>query len=155
MSGAVQRSNQGPIIYRASSALPAAGAYETGAVVRLSEYLTKANLLVTYTRGAGGGYMVMRPTWQHNTAGGSLGTDYTYALDTTIVAAPTLTGQVGEVPLGTLVIKCPTPDGAGAVSFEVPLIVPGGAVGLRVDVAEAGAVGTPGTCRIDLSTFSE
>lgn len=133
----------------ASVALPAAGAWKTDAVAsgipgtwREHSGARFIVALVTYTKGGAGGYPKIRPVWTHN----ALADDTAFlARDTTndgtaTASAPNITI---DNYLTVFALKGLT-DGT-AEKVAVQLLVPPGANSVKIECAEVGATGTPGT----------
>lgn len=139
----------------ASVTLPAAGAWKTDAAAqgipgswRESRGTKSVSVLVTYTAGASGGYPKIRPVWTH--VSGADGTTQFLARDTTnngtaTASAPNITV---DNYLSVFALKGLT-DGS-AEKASVMLIVPPDAVALKIECAEVGNTGTPGTILVHL-----
>lgn len=128
----------------ASAALPAAGAFTAQAMESLPAGAKQLHMLVTYTRGAVGGYPVFRMQW---------GTDE----DTTDGYHELIrdlsqfvgSGAVGQAPTYIEEIPGPIPDNASALKYVLSFNVPYGATKFRLIGAEEGVTGTPGTVAVD------
>ena len=133
----------------ASRALEAAGAWYTAATAspipgtwREHSGARFITALVTYTAGGAGGYPKIRPVWTHN----ALADDTAFlARDTTndgtaTVSAPNITvsNYLTGIPLQGLL-------NGTAEKVGVILLVPPGANSVKIECAEVGATGTPGT----------
>lgn len=134
----------------ASRALEAAGAWYTAAspsglpgTWRENRGAKYVSVLVTYTAGGSGGYPKIRPVWTHVAAAD--GSTQFLARDTTndgsaSASAPNIT--VSNY-LSVFALKSLT-DGS-AEKVNVMLLVPPDAVAVKIEAAEVGATGTPGT----------
>lgn len=137
-------------IHIASRVLEAAGAWYTAATPTALRGSWRSDpnpntvvLLVTYTAGGSGGYPKIRPVWTFGLEGAPATTLTAY--DTTNNGTTTVSGANitvdNHVSIGAL--KSLT-DGS-ATTVKVILEVHGNPTHLKVDVAEVGATGTPGT----------
>lgn len=139
----------------ASRALPALGAWYTSADEASlpgnwqrapgARYIT---VIVTYTAGGSGGYPKIRPVWTHIAA--ASGGSRRSARDTTVdssasASAPAITINNYHTVLN---LKGLT-DGSAEVNGIV-LQVPPEAVSVKIECAEVGATGTPGTIVVDI-----
>lgn len=135
--------------------LPAAGAWYTDATAQpvrghwaTSQGETFITLLVTYDAGGAGGRVKLRIEWTSvaETTGGPTKTWFETVTDGSIaVAGDTATASVYLLEYD---VKATT-DGA-PITVPVDVRVPRDAASFRVEGAEAGAVGTPGTFGIDI-----
>jgi len=139
----------------ASRTLPASGAWYTGASDASlpgnwqhapgAQYIT---VIVTYTAGTTGGYPKIRPVWTHvaSDAAGSRRTARDTTADGSATAsAPAITINNYQTVLN---LKGLT-DGSAEVN-SVVLQVPPDAVAVKIECAEVGATGTPGTIIVDI-----
>jgi hypothetical protein len=131
---------------RTSAVLAAAGAWDASPSSLISPSYDFVTLLVTYTRGAAGGAVDLRPevsldgsAWYrlstYQTAGVVAGVDNANAIQ-----------RDDYIRYGS--------SGAGAQRFVIgPLAMRGAVDYFRVSARESGVVGTPGTCEV-LAVFN-
>ena len=126
--------------YRAATILPAAGAYATGAKAEVVPFAEEVEVAASYVRGGAGGSFKMLVWWY---LAGDEDTPFgaTYRDD----AHATVADPIVTVDEFQLVLQGEAAGSAAAVRRLFPLKPPPSAVGVRLDVAEVGAVGTPGT----------
>jgi hypothetical protein len=130
------------IQHLASSTLPAAGAFTSQALYKPDGGLPRLiSFWVTYTRGADGGYPRFRVEWSNGTetSAADLVID-----DTLDVATPPFGRQNGYIHE----VDGPAPANGDPIEYRVIMEDHGGAIGVRLLVAEAGVTGTPGVCSI-------
>ena len=122
----------------ASATLPAAGAFTSQTPYTIPEGVVSITAYVTYTRGATGGQVKLRPQWANGTE-----TAYETAVSGSAASGGTLRNQTElRELLGPIV------DTAGAVTFLVSFEVPAGCTTFALYAAESGVTSTPGTCAI-------
>jgi hypothetical protein len=127
---------------RASAALPGAGAFDAAPIEMYCPGFDHVTLFVTYTRGAAGGAVTLRPEFSPDSAGTAW---FRMALyDPAIVAAGT---DAASLVQRETVAYGATAGGAQTFVFG-PIPLSGTIERLRVACAESGVVGTPGTCAI-------
>lgn len=142
-SGRVSTTNNriGRTAHLSSATLPAAGAFTSQTPYTVPEGVVSITAYVTYTRGAAGGQVKLRPQWANGTE-----TAYETAVSGSAASGGTLRNQIElrEI-LGPIV------DTASAVTFLVQFEVPAGCTTFAMYAAEFGVTGTPGTCAITLT----
>jgi hypothetical protein len=126
----------------ASAALPAAGAFTAQTAYTIPEGIKRIAYLVTYTRGAAGGFVRLRLMW-------SDGTDE--AREAVVDAAVTVAAPNGRQPVYLSELDGPVPADGSVIRWTVEATVPAGMLTGRLLAAEAGVVGTPGTASITLT----
>ena len=143
------------IAHIASRTLEAAGAWYTSAtplVLRGSwgenrGDIARLAILVTYTRGAAGGYPKLRFVWTH-TISGTAGTTVE-ARDTTNNGTATVSSGALQIDNYRTEVLCKGFSDLASIDSEViPIEVPPGATHLKVEAAEVGNTGTPGTIAV-------
>lgn len=134
-----------PVSHLASGALPAAGAFTSQGFTTVEEGITEVSFVVTYTRGAAGGYPVLRPQWTEGSKTIS---------PTTVDRTPESANGYARRRLYLEELQGIAPDDANPISFDVSFGVPRTATGVRLLVAEGGVVGTPGTIEIEVAEGS-
>jgi hypothetical protein len=128
-----------------SAALPGAGAFTAQTAYTIPEGIKRIAYLVSYTRGAAGGFVRLRLVW-------SDGTDE--AREAVIDAAVTVAAPNGRQPVYLSELDGPVPADGTVIRFVVEATVPAGMLTGRLLAAEAGVVGTPGTASITLTAGS-
>lgn len=139
----------------ASVALPAAGAWKTDATPatilgnwrehRGAQYLT---VIVTYTNGGAGGYPKIRPVWTHAKSGAPSTTRT--PRDTTIDGSATASAPNITIDnYATAINMKGLTDGSGECN-SVVLLIPPDAVAVKIECAEVGNTGAPGTIVVDI-----
>ena len=139
----------------ASTALPAAGAWKADATPASlpgnwregpgARYITA---IATYTAGGSGGYPKIRPVWIH--AAATTGGSDRRPRDTTTDGSATASApNITVNNYATVVNLKGLTDGVSEVNSLV-LQVPPDAVAVKIECAEVGATGTPGTIIIDI-----
>ncbi len=130
----------------ASAALPAAGAFTSGDAL-LQAGAKRVTTWITYTRGAVGGYPAFRALSQPMPSA-TVPTPGFYRvpiLDLSSFAAAAPEGMENfymEELLG------PAPADASPIAYELTWVLPANAAIFRLQVAERGVVGTPGTIEV-------
>jgi hypothetical protein len=131
-------------VHLASAALPAAGAYSAQALYApgagLSRYIA---FWITYTRGTANGRPKFKVEWSNGTETAA----------TELVIDETLTTSAPSASQNAYLseILGPAPANGSAVTYLLVLQNNVGATGVRLLAAEAGVVGTPGTCAIAIT----
>lgn len=139
------RTLESHVDHLASAPLPAAGAFTSQVAHSLPPGAAYVSVYLTYTRGAAGGYPVVKAMLGTPSAEGAVA-----IMDPTVTAAaPAETQPIGP---GVLVMAAPADGSPVTLAFTVD--VRGGASKFRVLVAEAGVTATPGTCAVALSVGS-
>jgi hypothetical protein len=141
----------------ASRALEAAGAWYTAATATTLRGNWREHrggqatitVVVTYTRGGSGGYPKLRFVWTHlpEASGGATrsGRDTTFnAAGTVSSGALVVDNYRTEVPLKGF------SDLASVDTDDIVIVVPPDATALKVECAEVGNTGAPGTIIVDL-----
>ena len=135
--------------------LPVAGAWYTGATAQpvrrhwaISQDQTFITLLVTYDAGGLGGRVKLRIEWTSiaETTGGLAKTWFETVTDNTIVVS----GNTATASVYLLEYDIIATTNGAPITVPVDVRVPRDAAMFRVEGAEAGAVGTPGTFGIDI-----
>lgn len=129
-----------------SSTLPAAGAFTSQSLAAIPEGHTRVTYVVTYTRGADGGFPLLRVKWGN-------GSDIFHSIVTVKQSVP-----VGAFARRTILLEelqGPAPVDGTPITFEIPMRVPTGATTCQLIAAEGGVVGTPGNIEISLMTGTE
>jgi hypothetical protein len=133
------------VTHLASSALPGAGAFTVQGFTDIEEGITEASFVVTYTRGAAGGFPILRPQW----------TDGSKTISpTTVNKTPESVNGYARRRLFLEELRGIAPDDANPLSFDVSFGVPRTATGVRLLAAEGGVVGLPGTIEISIAEGS-
>lgn len=136
------------VVYRASAALPAAGALTADPWFDLPKGTTRVTYWITYTRGAADGYAVFRPYYSN-------GTEEARELiqdDTSL----TVTQPEGAVDTVLQVLNGPAPADGDPITFAYTFErFPAATRRVRLLAAELGVVGTPGTLAIALTADVE
>jgi hypothetical protein len=144
------------VAHIASRVLEAAGAYYTSATPQVLRGswgenrgdVAKLAILVTYTRGGAAGYPKLRIVWTHALA--STPATTITARDTTNNAITTSSGAAQIDNLRTEILMKGFSDLA-AIDYDVVKIdVPPGATHIKVECAEVGNTGAPGTIVVDI-----
>lgn len=137
-------------VHIASRALEAAGAWYTSATPhalrgnwREGPNSNLVSVLVTYTRGAAGGYPKIRPVWTFALEGTPATT--VSARDTTNNSTATVSGASITVDNHLSVVALKSLTDANPDSVVVQLATPPNATHLEIECAEVGNTGTPGT----------
>jgi hypothetical protein len=133
------------VAHLASGALPGAGGFTSQAFTTIEEGITEVSFVVTYTRGAAGGFALLRPQWSDGSKTIS---------PTTVNKTPESVNGYARRRLYLEELQGIAPDDANALSFDVSFGVPRTATGVRLLAAEGGAVGTPGTIEIGIAEGS-
>lgn len=136
-----------------SRTLPASGAYYTDATPLALRGSWGANtgdvariaVLITYTRGASGGYPKFRPVWSFAGASTINARDTAYSGTSTVSS-----GEVQADLYRAAVLMKNFSDLSSAESAVVVLDVPPGATHLKIEPAEVGVTATPGTIVVDI-----
>jgi len=134
-------------VHVASQALPAAGAFLTPAWQDIPKGTTRVTYWVTYTRGAAGGFV---RTEAHYTNGTEDSRE--------VILDPTLTTVQpdGRLPVQLEQLDGPQPADAGPITYALTYErLPAATTAVRLRLAEAGVVGTPGTVAVALTTDVE
>jgi hypothetical protein len=124
----------------ASAALPAAGAFSTGLKTEILVGATEAAIVSAYTRGGAGGSFKLR-VWWYFQGDEDVPVGHVFRDD----ANATVADPIVTVAAYQLVLQGEAAADANPVRRALLLTPPPGAVAVRLDVAEVGAVGTPGT----------
>jgi len=133
------------VAHLASSALPGAGAFTAQAFTAVEEGITVVSFVVTYTRGAAGGYPVFRPQW----------TEGSKTISPTVVnRTPISSNGYARRRLYLDELQGIAPSDANPLSMDVSYEIPRTATGIRLLAAEAGATGSPGTIEIGVAEGS-
>lgn len=130
----------------ASAALPAAGAFASGDA-SLQAGAKRVTTWIRYTRGAAGGYPAIRASSQPPPSAAVPAPFFCRVpiLDLSSFAAAAPEGMENfylEELLG------PAPADANPVAFELTWVLPANAAIFRLEIAERGVVGTPGTAEV-------
>jgi hypothetical protein len=123
------------LIHVASATLPAAGAFTNQALFSLPEGVVGITVFITYTRGAVGGKVRLRPVFGNGTE---------TARQTSVTSSVESGGTVVD-QIALRDIDGPIVDTASAIVFELHFDVPFGATTFALYGAEKGVEGTPGT----------
>lgn len=131
----------------ASAALPGAGAFTAQGFFSIPPGTQRITFLVTYQRGAAGGKPLFQLEWTDGTTTSRDTVDDTsYVLSPDVVNGPNAQNQIYlHQPLG------PVPSDGSAISYDIETTVKAGKTGVRLLMAEAGVVGSPGTASIFLT----
>lgn len=130
-------------VARAAAALPGAGAFDATPLEMCCAGFDFVTLYITYTRGAAGGAVVMRPEFAEDSTGAAWHRNSEYG--PAIVAA-----DVDSVSLEQAETITYTSNAAGAQTSMIgPFQLDGVVERMRVPCAESGVVGAPGTCAIE------
>lgn len=124
-----------------SATLPAAGAFTSQAVYTVPEGVTGVTMYVTYTRGAAGGQVKLRPEYGN-------GTEAARGFATTALV---VSGDTLEESIAFRDFVAPVTTDANPQVFAIEIDVPPGCTTIRLLAAEKGVTGTPGTCAIALT----
>jgi len=130
---------------RASAALAAAGAYDAAPTVIQTTGMDKLILYITYTRGAVGGAVTIRPEYSPRGAD-EVGVENWFQqsiYEAGAVAAGADTASLIQRENFTYQAV-----GATAENFIATIDLDGAVERVRVPCAESGVVGTPGECHI-------
>lgn len=140
-----------------TEALPASGNWKTDATPLALGGSWRVNpggiarlaVLVTYTRGGAGGYPKLRFVWTHALKGSNGATTQT-ARSTTNNAVTVSSGSLLIDNLRTELLLKGFSDLASIDTDVVLLDVPPGASHIKVECAEVGNTGAPGTIVVDI-----
>ena len=121
--------------HQASAPLPAAGAFTNQALFVIPEGVVGITAFITYTRGAAGGKVRMRPVFGNGTE-----TARQTSVTSSVESGGTVVDQVALRD-----IDGPVVDTASAYTFEIHFEVPFGATAFALYGAEIGVPATPGT----------
>lgn len=127
--------------HRAESVLPASGNYSAQGVFSIPEGLTRITYVVKYTRAGVGGHPRFRPKWGD-------GTDE--ADEITLRSSMTVAGHRSRQRFYVQELDGPVPPNGSALVYALTFEVPAGMISCRLLAAEAGNVGSPGTCGIGI-----
>jgi hypothetical protein len=130
-------------VYRASAALPAAGAYTTATRAAVLPSARLVTLVTAYTKGGATGAFAMRVLW------------YLQGQEQTPVTQTHVNESDATVEVSPLVLQGETVSGTSAVRRAVTLEPPAGVVAVGVEAAETGTTATPGTLEIRLVVEGE
>lgn len=134
------------IVHIASSALPAAGAFTSQGFQNVPKGTLRITYWVTYTRGGAGGY----PVFHHEY---SNGIDVAREIIQDDSSLDMTSPPNGRVDLGLEELKGPVPADDTAIKYALTFQqLPVATDRVRLLVAEAGAVGTPGTIQVVITT---
>jgi hypothetical protein len=130
--------------HRVEQALPNGGVYTDQAMESLPAGVRQLNMLITYERGAEGGYPKFQMQW---------GTDE----DTTSGFSELIrdlaqfvgSGAIGSAPTYIEETYGPVPQSASPLKYTLTFTVPYGATKFRLIAAEQGVTGTQGTLTIE------
>lgn len=128
-------------IARASAALAAAGAYDTTPTAMFCPGFKRVTLFGEYTRGGAGGAVNLKIEGSPVGTGDVWHNLTQYSAGTLAVNADTTSGVQREI------LKYGS-TGAAIEKFAVTVELNGAVERLRVNCAEIGAVGTPGTVKV-------
>ncbi len=136
-----------PLVNLQARALPASGAYYTSSTAAEIQGQWHENHVgdpsitfrVTYTKGASGGYPVMRVVW---TAIDNTGAEVT------MIDTITSLGTSGVCTTDAATNKLTALTDGTALACDVQYTVPREVVKVKVEVAELGNTGTPGTITV-------
>lgn len=129
-----------------STTLPAGGAWTDQAPFTIPSGIRHVTFYITYTRGATGGYPLLRLLWGN-------GTEETQStlIDSDFTTLSTVASSQ-DMYLNDL--KGPVPTNSNPIHFTLETGVPGGATTVRLLASEGGVVGAPGTVSISLTASS-
>jgi len=125
---------------RLAAALPAAGAFSTGSKTEILPGSDEVAIVSSYTRGGAGGSFKMR-VWWYLQGDEDVPVGQVFRDD----ANATVADPIVTVDAYQLVLQGETAADANPVRRALLMTPPPGAVAVRLDAAEVGAVGTPGT----------
>lgn len=134
-------------VYVSSQALPAAGAQLDPGLFKIPKGTTRVTYWITYTRGAAGGYCQTEAKYSNGTEEANEN-----------VQNPTLTTVAPYGILSQLLEKqnSPVPASAAAITYCLTYErFPAATTGVRLLIAEAGVVGTPGTVAVAITADVE
>lgn len=128
---------------RVSAALPAAGAYDATPTEMQCPSAEWVTLYVSYTRGAAGGRVQVRPDFSPDSTGAVWHQMSVYSPGLVAVGADTTSGiQREQAEYGA--------TAAAIERFTIgPIELGAGTERLRVACRESGVVGTPGVCEVE------
>jgi hypothetical protein len=145
--------------YVTGSSLPAAGAFSDQAFQAIDKGTLRVTYWVKYTRGAAGGFPTFRHEYSNASpfeiANASAGT---YDVAREIILDPTsITAAAPNATIDAFLeqVNGPAPASGSAITFCLTYErLPAACRAVRLLVAEAGVVGTPGTCNIYMTVDS-
>jgi hypothetical protein len=133
----------GLLVLLTASVLPAAGAF-VAAAVNLPVGTKRVTMWVTYTRAAGVAacYPVFRASARASTAASY------YRVGILNMGSFLATTPNGAVNFYQEELLGPAPATDAAIRYELTFLMPANAVQFQLEIAERGAVGTPGTVSV-------
>jgi hypothetical protein len=131
-------------VHMASAPLPASGDFTTNTATALAPGSKRVSFWLTYTRGGASGQMKFRVEWTDED--GNAATEPVN--DATALTAAEPYGRMKHY-LGEFL--GPVAQDANPLRWPVSFEVPAGAKLVAVQLAEVGAVGTPGTAQVEYS----
>jgi len=134
------------VIHLVTGPIPPAGNFTSQSSYLIPTRIRKIAFYVTYTRGAPGGYPVVRLMW-----GDGVAETQETLIDTSVDPVQPVTSQ--NMYLQDL--DGPIPPDGYPISFIVETRVPGGAKTVRLIAAEKGVPGAPGTIGITLTAATD
>lgn len=135
------------VVHLSNQVLPAEPTFTNQVAYPIPTRVRKIAFYINYTRGAPGGFAVVRLLWGN-------GTEETQA--TVLSAVPTTVTNVISAQAARLSdLVGPKPDTDDEISFMVEASVPGGSTTVRLLAAEGGVLGAPGSASITLTAASD
>ncbi len=129
-------------IHLVTGYLPVSGSFTNQANYNIPDCINQITFYIAYTRGAPGGYALLRLIWGN-------GTEETQ--QTLIDNCITVNNANSLQNLFLQDLESPIPPDGNQVNFMIEVRVPGGATTVRLIAAEGGVPGAPGTIGITLT----
>jgi hypothetical protein len=126
--------------------LPPSGGFTNQPYFVIPKCVRKVAFYVTYTRGAPGGFVVVRLMW---------GDGVTESQETLLDLATFTNEPLSSQNTYLQEMNGPTPSDGNPISFVIEGIVPGGAKTARLIAAEKGVPGAPGIVGITLTAATD
>lgn len=130
----------------AAAALPGAGAFATGDA-SVMPGTKRVTTWITYTRGAAGGYPAIR-AWSKPMPSASVPAPGFYRVPILDLASFAPAAPEGRENFYLEELLGPIPADGNPINYELTWVLPANAAIFRLQLAERGVVGTPGTVAV-------